>query len=149
LHRAAAEAPIAGRIKFIGHLQDTSGLLRAADLLVLNSHEEPFGLVLIEAMSSGTPVLAARTGGVPEIVQDGVNGWLVERANTPALARKLVELSRNGDLLERAARQAHQVTCPQFSVERFLAQIEDCYAGLLSDSRRAVGRTQWASPYQS
>ncbi|MGH9562982.1 MAG: glycosyltransferase family 4 protein [Terracidiphilus sp.] len=147
LYQAAANPSVAGSIRFIGQIQDVSVLLRAADLLVLNSHEEPFGLVLIEAMSSGTPVLATRTGGIPEIVRDTENGWLVDKGDTAGLARKLLELAGHKELLDRAARQAHETTCPQFSVERFQAQIHDCYAGMLAIEKHALsGRPQWARP---
>ena len=147
LHRAATRPSVAGSVRFIGQIQDVSALLRAADLLVLNSREEPFGLVLIEAMSSGTPVLAARTGGISEIVRDTENGWLVDRGDTAGLAQKLVELAGNNELLERAALQARDATCPLFSVERFQARIDDCYARMLATEKRAViGRPQWARP---
>ncbi|MGB0064715.1 MAG: glycosyltransferase family 4 protein [Terracidiphilus sp.] len=147
LQQAAARPSIAGSVRFTGQIEDVSTLLRAADLLVLNSHEEPFGLVLIEAMSSGTAVLATRTGGIPEIVVDAENGWLVDKGDRTGLAQKLVELASNKELLERAARQAHDVTCPRFSVERFRAQIQECYAGLQATEKRAMGgRPQWASP---
>ncbi len=147
LLRAATKPSAAGSVRFTGQLEDISALLRAADLLVLNSHEEPFGLVLIEAMSSGTAVLATRTGGIPEIVRDTENGWLVDKGDTAGLAQKLLELAGHRNLLERAARQAHDATCPQFSLETFQAQIHECYAGLLATEQRAiVGRPQWARP---
>jgi L-malate glycosyltransferase len=139
LLRLAAAAPeVAGSVHFTGPLENVSELLQAADLLVLNSHDEPFGLVLIEAMSSGTPVLATRVGGIPEIVKDGENGWLIDKADTAGLARKLLEIADNRKLLEKVARQAHDLTCPQFSLEKFLARLQDCYAGLVSASERAI-----------
>lgn len=140
LHRAATKPSVAGSVRFIGQIQDVSALLRAADLLVLNSHEEPFGLVLIEAMSSGTAVLATRVGGIPEIVRDRENGWLVDKGDMAGLAQKLLELAGNRELLERTARQAHEATCPQFSAERFQAQIHDCYAGMLATETHVIGR---------
>jgi glycosyltransferase involved in cell wall biosynthesis len=148
LRQAAAAPEVAGRVHFAGPLKNVPELLQAADLLVLNSHEEPFGLVLIEAMSSGTPVLATRVGGIPEIVKDGDNGWLVDKADTAGLARKLLELAGNRKLLQKVARQAHDLTCPQFSLEIFLARLEDCYADLVSARERAVGRAQLVTPYQ-
>jgi glycosyltransferase involved in cell wall biosynthesis len=149
LLRLAAAAPqVAGSVHFAGLLENVSELLQAADLFVLNSHDEPFGLVLIEAMSSGTPVLATRVGGISEIVRDGENGWLIDKAEPVGLARKLLQLSGNRKLLEKVARQAHDLTCPQFSLEKFLARLEDCYTGLVSARERAVGRTQWVTPYQ-
>jgi len=148
--RVAASAPqIAGKVHFTGHLPDVSELLRAADLLVLNSREEPFGLVLVEAMSSGTAVLAARVGGIPEIVKDEENGWLVERGATEELAKKLVELSRNRGLLEQVAEKARRVTCPRFSIERFHTQLHGLYAELMPVSRRFIGRVESMSQSQS
>ena len=129
-------------------MQNVSQLLQTADLLVLNSHEEPFGLVLVEAMSSGTPVLAARTGGIPEIVKHGENGWLIEKADTAGLARKLLELVRSQELLEKVARQAREETCPQFSLEKFQANLQECYRELLPTGEHAMGRVQLASRYQ-
>ena len=86
---------IENRVHFTGELCDVSGVLQASDLLVLNSRDEPFGLVLIEAMACGTPVLATRVGGIPEIVTDSENGWLIESGDPAALASTLLELSRN------------------------------------------------------
>ena len=149
LLRLAAAAPlVAGSVHFAGLLENASELLQAADLLVLNSHDEPFGLVLIEAMSSGTPVLATRVGGVPEIVKDGENGWLIDKADTVGLATKLLQLASNRKLLQKVAQQAHDLTCPQFSLEKFMARLEDYYAGLVSARERAVGRAQWVTPFQ-
>jgi L-malate glycosyltransferase len=108
-------------------------------LLVLNSREEPFGLVLVEAMSSGTPVLATRVGGIPEIVRDSENGWLVDRSDTAALARKLLELSQNTTLLESTAQHAREVTCPEFSVERFHGKLHGFYAELMLHNRHTIG----------
>jgi L-malate glycosyltransferase len=148
--KIAASAPqIADRVHFTGHLPDVSELLQAADLLVLNSREEPFGLVLVEAMSSGTAVLATRVGGIPEIVKDEENGWLVERGATEELAKKLVELSRNRGLLEQVAEEARRVTCPRFSIERFHTQLHGFYAELMPAPRRFIGRVESVSQSQS
>lgn len=130
LHAAAAEGGIDHRIHFTGELHDVSPALQAADLLVLNSHDEPFGLVLIEAMSSGTPVLATRVGGVPEIVTDQENGWLTESGDTAALASRLLELSQNKSALRQVACRALSTTCPKFSLERFQNELMKFYAEL-------------------
>jgi L-malate glycosyltransferase len=130
LEQAVAAAGMGDRVHFTGERSDASAVLRSADLLVLNSHEEPFGLVLIEAMSSGTPVLATRVGGIPEIVTDSQSGWLVETGDTYALAAKLLELSRSRGLLERVAQAARNEVCPRFSRERFLSNLHAFYAEL-------------------
>ncbi|MFZ2021341.1 MAG: glycosyltransferase family 4 protein [Terracidiphilus sp.] len=143
LLRHASSAPeISRNVHFAGHVHNVSAPLQAADLLVLNSHEEPFGLVLIEAMSSGTPVLAARVGGIPEIVRDSQNGWLVESGDTTGLAKHLIRLSRNGPLLQSVAQRALNETCPQFSLEEFRSKLHRFYAELIPEQAGTLERAQ-------
>jgi L-malate glycosyltransferase len=129
---------IGDRVHFTGERRDVSAVLQAADLLVLNSRHEPFGLVLVEAMSSGTPVLATRVDGIPEIVADAENGWLVESGDTHRLAARLLELSRSAPALNKVADVAHRETCPRFSLTRFKGELHSFYAQL-----SAVPDTQW------
>ena len=85
---------------FVGKV-DRQALLneyREADFLVLPSLFEPFGIVLLEAMATGLPVVASRVGGIPEVVRDGRTGILVEPANARALADALMELCRDENL---------------------------------------------------
>jgi L-malate glycosyltransferase len=123
-------AGIGDRVHFTGERRDVSAVLQATDLLVLNSHHEPFGLVLVEAMSSGTPVLATRIDGIPEIVTDTENGWLVEPGDTHGLAAKLLQLSRNPIALSKITEAAHRETCPRFSLSRFEGELHALYAEL-------------------
>jgi len=93
-------------------------------------------------------VLATRAGGIPEIVMDSENGWLVDKSDTAGLAKKLVELSRNNEDLERVAQNAREATCPQFSLARFQARLHSFYAELMPDERKSAGSPEWASPYR-
>jgi glycosyltransferase involved in cell wall biosynthesis len=133
----AASAGIAERVHFAGQRSDISSVLQSADLLVLNSREEPFGLVLIEAMASGTPVLATRVGGIPEIVTDSADGFLVESGDTAGLAARLIELSRRPQILTQVARSARERTCPRFSIAEFQTGILRVYQNL---ERRKQGQ---------
>jgi glycosyltransferase involved in cell wall biosynthesis len=136
MRAAIAEAGLEDRVHFTGELADVSSALQAADLLVLNSLDEPFGLVLIEAMSSGTPVVATRVGGVPEIVTDEENGWLIDKGDTAALALRMLKLSRDRGALAQVAQRALNVTCPKFSLERFQDELMRFYAELDPDTDR-------------
>jgi L-malate glycosyltransferase len=130
LFERVKDVGLENRVHFTGERRDISTVLQSADLLVLNSHQEPFGLVLVEAMSCGTPVLAARVDGIPEIVTDSVSGWLVEKGDGDALASKLMELSDQRDVLERVARVARDTVCPRFSLEQFVARLDAFYESL-------------------
>ncbi|HTB98331.1 MAG TPA: glycosyltransferase family 4 protein [Terracidiphilus sp.] len=134
LQRDVQVSGAAGRIHFTGEFRDVSPVLQASNLLVLNSSDEPFGLVLVEAMASETPVLASRVGGIPEIVTDTENGWLIQPGDTSALASKLLALSHDPISLQRAAENAQRTTCPRFSLERFQSEIAAYYSQLAGDT---------------
>jgi glycosyltransferase involved in cell wall biosynthesis len=127
------------RIHFTGELSDVSDVLQGADLLVLNSRQEPFGLVLVEAMSSGVPVVATRVGGIPEIVTDRVNGWLIEPGDSIGLASKLLVLSADRHALEEVAQVARRTTCPQFAMQRFHNNLARLYSEF--DEKETVSYT--------
>ena len=117
----ARQLNIEDRVHFTGARTDVPALLRSADMLVLNTLSEPFGLVLIEAMSSGTPVITTRVGGIPEIVTDNETGFLVEPNDAPALAARLLEVITDSSGRCRVASAALLKVCPRFSQERYCA----------------------------
>jgi glycosyltransferase involved in cell wall biosynthesis len=83
-------------------VDDAAGLMGALDVLVLPSHQEPFGTVLAEAMNAGTPVVATRVGGIPEVVEDGVTGRLAPPGDPEALAAAVTEVLGRRDELGAA-----------------------------------------------
>ena len=109
IQRLAAGDP---SIRIVGYVPDADlpGLYRDADLFVLPSRSgEGFGLVALEAMASGLPVLATSSGGVVDIVQDGVNGQLVPPNDVAALAEALTRLVDDGPRCARSWPGAHAV----------------------------------------
>lgn len=103
LTRLSQELGIQDRVVTTGPLSRAT-LLReyaSADLFVLPSLFEPFGIVLMEAMASGLPIVATRVGGVPEVVQEGENALLVPPSDPTALANALVRLATDGALRAR------------------------------------------------
>lgn len=101
IERLAHELGIADRVHFAGHQPDPWRWTDAFDVAVHASHDEPFGLVLVEAMAIGTPLVATAGPGPLEIVDDGVSGLLVEPGDAHALARAVLRVLDDPDLRAR------------------------------------------------
>jgi glycosyltransferase involved in cell wall biosynthesis len=95
------------RVRFVGERADVPRILAGLDVLVHTAIDEPFGRVLIEAMAAGKPVVAARGGGVAEIVEDGVTGYLVPPRDAAAVAERIALLAdeRRRAAMGRAGRR--------------------------------------------
>jgi glycosyltransferase involved in cell wall biosynthesis len=115
--RARLERLAGARVRFLGARPrgEVLGLLAAADVAVLPSAWENFPHAAVEALAMGTPVVATRVGGVPEIVRDGENGLLVEPGDDAAFDAALERVLRDDDLRARLRAAA------KGSVERFSA----------------------------
>jgi glycosyltransferase involved in cell wall biosynthesis len=137
LNTLAASAELRGRVHFVGHISPLHSLLLASDIFIHSSTEpEPFGLVITEAMSSGAAVIAARSGGPMEIVEDGCTGRLVDVANSELFSRVLEELIRNDALRDSLSKRARIVAQQRFSTEAFARRFEQSYQDLLLHSPR-------------
>lgn len=117
----------AGNIFFTGNRNDIRDVFRALDFFVLPSHIEPFGLVILEAMASGIPVVATRSGGPQEIISDGKNGFLVPVRSARSIAEKIIYLLRNPDEAKRISKAAERAVEERFNVKRYAAEIEHIY----------------------
>jgi glycosyltransferase involved in cell wall biosynthesis len=127
LKRTASELGIAHKVRMLGARDDIDVIMQSLDLLVVNSTAEPFGLVILEAMACGAPVLAAAVDGIPEIIEHGENGWLVPPRNEVALSQALVDLSRQPLLRERLADCGIKHVAASFSADRYLVDLETFY----------------------
>jgi glycosyltransferase involved in cell wall biosynthesis len=120
-------------VRFLGFRKDLPDLIAAADLVVLPSVAEAFGLVLAEALYLGTAVVATRVGGIPEIVEDGVDGVLVPPADDRALADAIVRLLEHHEMRRRLAGAGRNRVMERFGFEKMMRAYEDIYDGVLSD----------------
>jgi len=103
LLQSARELQISDRVSFAGYVQDEplAALYRCADVLAVPSLYEPFGIVALEGMACGKPIVASDVGGLREIVVEGQTGLRVPPANAPALASALLKVLGDGDLAAR------------------------------------------------
>ena len=115
-----------------GFRTDIPRLLAAMDIVVLSSHLEGLGTSLLDAMAMARPVVATRVGGIPEMVEDGVNGRLVPPRDPDALAGALIELIRRPDERKRMGEAGRARMLSMFSAEAMVEQTERIYRKLIA-----------------
>jgi glycosyltransferase involved in cell wall biosynthesis len=127
LHQLVNELGLRDRVSWLGEREDVPELMRALDVLLLPSWEEPFGRSLIEAMALGVPVIATEVGGPPEIVSDGSEGYLVPPHDARAWAgaiRRFADNPEHGLEMGRAGRRRVEQA---FTVEQHVAAMLAVY----------------------
>jgi glycosyltransferase involved in cell wall biosynthesis len=138
--RAALEARarrlgLADRVEFLGHLSREaveSGFAAAAVQVVPSLWCEPFGLVAVEAMVRGTPLMVSAAGALPELVEDGRTGYVVPAGNARALASRLADVLQDDAGRAAVCREARRAACEAFDIDRVVDVLMACYAGLLN-----------------
>lgn len=121
-------------IQFIGWVEnkDLDTHYEKASIVVVPSvWVETFGIVILEAMSAGRPVIGTNVGGIPEIIDDEVNGFLVEPQNPEQIAEKVIKLFLDGKLLKELGRSARK-KAEEFSVEKHVEKLEKVYEEIIS-----------------
>ena len=113
----------------------------AADVVVMPSHYESFGLVALEAMSCGTPVIASRVGGLSFTVVEGVTGYQVPDGDDATMADRILHVLRDDELRQRLGSQAVQMAAC-YRWPDVAAQLEDLFASLLPGEASAAGVTE-------
>jgi L-malate glycosyltransferase len=128
----ARDLGIADRVRFLGERDALPELLAGADVFVLSSSEESFGLSALEAMSCATPVVATRVGGVSEVVEDGVSGFLARADDLEGFADRLRDLLFDAELGERMGSAARDIAESRFDRDKVVALYENLYRRLVA-----------------
>jgi N-acetyl-alpha-D-glucosaminyl L-malate synthase BshA len=127
----ADELGVSKRVTFLGKQESVAELLACADLFLLTSVTESFGLVALEAMACGVPIVATRVGGIPEVVPEGEAGWLAPIGDIDAMIAHGLHVLEDEALWKTASRAA-RAAAEQFSAQKVVPQYEACYQEVLS-----------------
>ncbi|HUO83729.1 MAG TPA: N-acetyl-alpha-D-glucosaminyl L-malate synthase BshA [Thermoanaerobaculia bacterium] len=129
----AREHGFGSHVLFLGNVPDVEEIVGASDLFLLPSESESFGMAALEALASEVPVIATRTGGLPEVVIDGETGYLVPVGDVDAIAERAVRLLRDEDLRRRLGRAGRARAIEEFNVDRILEQYLAFYERVLAE----------------
>lgn len=127
----AADLGIAGRVLFLGKIDSVAELLASADLFLLPSEQEAFGLVALEAQASGVPVVGSSGTGLDEVVEDGATGYLHPPGSVEAMASSAISLLRDEARWEAFSGAARDRALERFTIDRIIPLYESLYRRVL------------------
>jgi N-acetyl-alpha-D-glucosaminyl L-malate synthase BshA len=130
----AKSLKISDRVHFLGKHDQVNQLLPAADLMLMPSEMESFGLAALEAMACEVPTIGTNVGGVPELIQDGVTGLLFPVGDVDSMAEAAVELLKDRDHLKEMARAGRQEAQRTYCASRVIPKYEEYYESILRNS---------------
>lgn len=130
VQQTAEEEGVAGRVTFLGKQESVAEILACADLFLLPSSTESFGLVALEAMSCGVPVIATKVGGIPEVVPDGEAGFLAPIGDIDAMAERGLEILQDKNRWQRMSTVA-RASAEQYSKDAIVPLYERHYEKVL------------------
>lgn len=141
LRKLSGELGLDGHVLFTGGLREAGSLMSLMDVFVLPSRQEGLPLALLEAMARARPVVASRTGGIPEVLDEGT-GVLVPPGDATIMAAQVLCLLRDRDLAERLGRTAQKKVLLRFGAARMQQETVTLYRRLLAGDTPA-GRTRF------
>ncbi|GGJ07366.1 glycosyl transferase [Alicyclobacillus cellulosilyticus] len=124
------------RVRFLGKQDEVAAIFALADLFLLPSEKESFGLVALESMASGVPVIGSTAGGIPEVVVHGETGYLADVGDVAQMAAYAVRLLTDDHLYARMAAAARQRAETHFRIDQKVEEYLDVYEQVLATTRR-------------
>jgi glycosyltransferase involved in cell wall biosynthesis len=131
LRNLARDLKLNGDVIFTGFRKDVPNLMALSDVIVSTSNKEPFGRTVLEAGAMARPVVASNSGGHPEIVVDGVTGYLVPPDNVEILASKILALLQDGENAKELGKNARERVEARFTQEGMIKELLKVYTELL------------------
>lgn len=124
------------RVITVGKVRDTSHVVGLADLFLLPSQTESFGLAALEAMAANVPVVSSNTGGIPEVNEHGFSGYLTDVGDIDEMARYSIEILENDEVLKQFKANA-SAQASKFSLDAILPMYEDLYKEVLANHQKS------------
>ncbi len=140
LEALARELGVAEHCYFTGFRSDVGAIYAASDVVVLTSANEGTPVSVIEAQAAGRPVVSTDVGGVRDVVEDGVSGFVVAPGDMDAVAERLADLARQPDLRERMGREGRTRAGTRYSVPRLVGDVDRLYRELLGRAEPCTSR---------
>lgn len=131
----AKELNIEKSIVFLGHRPDVQKLLSGLDVFVLPSLREGLPMALLEAMSAGLPVVTSHVGAIPQVIEDGCNGYMISPGQHDQLTERLMSLLSSSCLRKGMGKEARKTVTQHFSRERMVKSYTDVYTNIQSSER--------------
>jgi L-malate glycosyltransferase len=126
------ELGLRDKVLFLGKQDNVEELYSLSDLMLLLSEKESFGLVALEAMACGVPCIGTNIGGIPEVIEDGENGFTCFVGDIETIADKAITLLKDSDVHERFSSNAVKTVQEKFRADQIVSQYESIYYQLLS-----------------
>jgi len=132
IEQSVDDYDLSRHVTFVGERQDLVGWLSVSDLFLLPSAQESFGLAALEAMACEVPVVASNVGGLPEIIEDGVTGFVCPPEDVDLMAERGVALLTDRALHESIAQAAAQMVRTRYCTDLIVPQYEEAYREVLN-----------------
>lgn len=131
------ERRLRDRVFFLGNVPNLEEVLGVSDLFLLPSDSESFGMAALEAMASEVPVIATRAGGLPEVVEDGVTGYLMPVGDVDGMAARAIEILSDDNLHKRMGAAGRATAIEKFDVKNVVPVYRELYERAIAMSFRA------------
>ncbi len=138
LERLAVDINISNRTLFVGKVRNVQEYIKISDVFVLPSWREALGIVFLEAMYLGVPVIGANEAGIPEIIEDGVSGYLVRIKDSEMIKRAIIRVMKESETTQDMIKNARSKVDKEFSERNFTRRYEEIYTFLLGKKRNRL-----------
>jgi glycosyltransferase involved in cell wall biosynthesis len=147
LRKLSLRLGIQGSVRFAGFREDLAGILPCLDALVHPAEMEGLGVSLLQAAASGIPIVAAGVGGIPEVVRDGINGYLIPPRNPGAISEAVIKLLSDPARARQMGAEGRRIVEKEYSIESMVEGNLRVYEKVLQGKQLSMeDRPEWRFP---